>query len=99
MDQKFTALWSSLNDALKAKDIAKALKYLNAQAQAKYGPVFTALLPHMPEIIASYSPPQRVSITSDIGEYAVNRTINGENKIFLIYFLRDADGVWRLDAM
>lgn len=99
MDQKFTALWSGLNDALKAKDTAKALKYLNAQAQAKYGPVFTALLPHMPEIIASYSPPQRVSITSDISEYAINRTVNGENRVFLIYFLRDADGVWRLDAM
>lgn len=99
MDQKFTTLWNGLNDALKAKDAAKALKYLNAQAQAKYGPVFTALLPHMPEIIASYSPPQRVSITSDIGEYAINRTVNGENRVFLIYFLRDADGVWRLDAM
>lgn len=100
MDQKFTALWSGLNDALKAKDTAKALKYLNAQAQAKYGPVFTALLPHMPEIIASYSPPQRVEISSDIGEYAINRTVNGQNQIFLIYFKRDEDdGIWRLDSM
>jgi hypothetical protein len=61
--------------------------------------VFDALLPQMPEIIASYSSLQQVSISSDIGEYAVNRTINGENWIFLIYFLKDADGVWRLDAM
>jgi len=53
----------------------------------------------MPEIIASYSPLQRVSVQADIGEYAINRTINGQNRLFLVYFLKDADGVWRLDAM
>jgi len=99
MDQKFTAIWSGMNDALIAKDVTKALSYLNAQAKTKYGPVFNALLSNMPEIIASYSPLQRVSISSDIGEYAINRTVDGVNRIFFIYFLRDPDGVWRIDAM
>jgi hypothetical protein len=67
--------------------------------QAKYGPVFEALLPNMPDIVASYSPLQRVSLAPEIGEYAVSRTIDGRNRIFLIYFLRGSDGVWRIDAM
>lgn len=99
MDQMFKALWNGMNNALIAKNKAKALEYLNNHAKVKYGPVFDALMPYFAGIVGSYSPLQRVSISADIGEYAVNRTIRGVNNIFLIYFLKDADGVWRLDAM
>ena len=53
----------------------------------------------LPQIVASFSPLQPVSVTSEIGEYAINRTIAGADWIFFIYFLRDADGVWRIDDM
>jgi len=61
-----------------------ALSYLNTGAKAKYGPVFEVLLPNMPEIVASYSPLMQVSLSDNIGEFAVNRTIDGELKIFLL---------------
>lgn len=99
LDQLFTEIWDGMNQALIDGDVSSAAAFLNRSGQRKYTPVFEALLPHMPEIISSYSPLQRVSISANIGEYAVNRTINGQNRIFLIYFLRGADGVWRLDAM
>ncbi len=99
MDQLFKSIWDGTNSALVAKDKAKALRYLNRGAQAKYEPVFEALLPDFPTIIASYSALQRVSISDDIGEYAINRSINGVDSIFFIYFLKDGDGVWRLDSM
>jgi hypothetical protein len=50
-------------------------------------------------VVASYSALQNVSVTSSTGEYAVNRVIDGVDQIFFIYFLRDPDGVWRLDSM
>lgn len=99
MDQIFTDIWTGMNSALAQGDVNAALSYLNVSAQRKYQRVFTALLPQMPQIVASYSPLRRVSISENIGEYAINRTINGRNKIFLIYFLKDQDGVWRLDGM
>ena len=52
-----------------------------------------------PAIVDSYSALQRVSITSNMGEYAVNRVIDGVDEVFFIYLLRDPDGVWRLDSM
>ena len=88
-----------MNSALIAGDKARALSYLNVQAKTKYGPVFDALIPQMSNIVTSYSPLQRVDISENIGEYAVNRTIDGVDRIFFIYFLLDADGVWRLDSM
>ncbi|MDY7229533.1 choice-of-anchor A family protein [Hyalangium rubrum] len=99
MDQLFGAIWNGMNEALAAGDKARAMKYLNPRAREKYGPVFDALLPFMPEIVASYSPLARASLSPSIGEYAVRRSDNGLQRIHLIYFLQCPDGIWRVDEM
>jgi len=99
MDQLFGAIWNGMNEALTAGDKALAMKYLNPRAREKYGPVFDALLPFMPEIIASYSPLARAGLSPTIGEYAVRRPDNGVHRLYLIYFLQGPDGVWRIDEM
>jgi len=99
IDQLLKAQWGGMTSALIAGDKAHALTYLNAQGQEKYGPVFDKLMPQMTTIFSSASPPQSMSLSQRIGEYAVNRTIDGINRIFLIYFLQGDDGVWRIDSM
>ena len=99
VDIPFRAIWDGMNRALLAGDKATALTYLTPSAQVKYGPVFDALLPHMAEIIASYLPLQRVAVAEDMGEYAVTRLSDGQLHLFLIYFLKDEAGVWKLEAM
>jgi Big-like domain-containing protein/glucodextranase-like protein len=99
MDQMFRSIWSSLNAALVGGDKTTALRYFNGKAQQKYGPVFDVLLPFMSEIVASYSTLARSSITADLGTYAVVRVDNGVRRIYFIYFMRDPDGVWRIDEM
>ena len=88
-----------MNTALIAGDKATALNYLSVPAQAKYGPVFDELMPSYGQIADSFSDPPRGTLSPDIGEYVINRTLNGSNQVFLIYFARGADGVWRLDSM
>ena len=88
-----------MKTALTAGDKARAMQYLDASAQQRYGAVFDVLLPSMPQIAATFSDPQSVSLSDGIGEYAINRTINGENRIFFIYFGLNGDGVWRLGSM
>lgn len=100
MEQVFQSIWSGMNGALAAKDKAKALQFLTQQARAKYGPVFDLLLPKMPQIVASISPLQRSRISDGYAEYAVKRPgAGGKVYLYLVYFLRDQDGVWRLDEM
>lgn len=99
IDQILKAQWNALNSALISNDKPLALSYLTPQAQSKYSVAFDALMPAMPTIVASYSPIIRVSNSYELGEYAVNRRINGVNRIFFVYFVRDASGVWRLDSM
>jgi hypothetical protein len=99
LDQQLRAMWSAMNDALVAGDKERALTFLSASAQAKYGPVFDQLLPDMPSIVDSYSPLHGASLSMNLGEYAINRTLDGVNRVFFISFVRDPSGAWHLDAM
>jgi hypothetical protein len=99
LDQTLRAVWNGMKTALTAGDKTRAMQYLDASAQQRYGPVFDLLLPSMPQIAATFSDLQSVALSGGIGEYAINRTINGENRIYFIYFGRNGDGVWRLGSM
>src|SRR6266571_851632 len=99
IDQTLRTAWSGFTAALTSRDTAQALQYFNAQAQAKYGPVLSALQPSLPQTVASFTAPQLANVSNELGEYVIGRTINGVKQIFFIYFLRDIDGVWRLDSM
>jgi hypothetical protein len=98
-DAPFQQAYSRLRMALLCGDINGAMAHLTEGAKERYQPVFEALAPHMMEIMNSWSPLQKSEITDDYAEFAVNRLINGVNRIFFIYFLKDEDGVWKLDTM
>jgi hypothetical protein len=99
LDQDLRAVWSGMTAALAAGDKTSALRYLDANAQRKYDRVFDVLLPQMPQIVASFSPLKSVTLSNGLGEYAVNRIIDGVNRLFFVYFVRNGDGVWRLGSM
>jgi len=99
LDQRIKAIWTGFKDALAAPDTPRALQYLGASARSRYSAAFDALSASLPQIVASFSDLQRVSLSSEMGEYAINRLINGENRIFFLYFGQDGDGVWRLQSM
>lgn len=93
------SIWNGMNTALIAGDVDTALQYLSGSARKRYQRVFEQLLPHMPQIISSYSALQQLSISPSIGEYGVNRQINADTKVFLVYFLLDTDSVFRVESM
>ena len=99
LDQSLRAVWNGMKGALTVGDKAAAMKFLDASAQQRYARVFDVLLPEMAQIAATFSDLQSVSLSDGLGEYAVNRTINGESRLFFIYFGRSGDGVWRLGSM
>jgi len=100
IDQILQATWTGFSNALATGNATQAAQYFNPKAQLKYGPVLTALQPALPQIVASFAPIQLGTLEGGIGEYAVKRTNSaGVTYLYLIYFMQDSDGVWRLDAM
>lgn len=99
IDQMLRAIWGGVTDALMGGDKATAMSFLPSQAKAKYGPVFDALMPAFPAIAATFSPLASSSLSGSIAEYVIARTSSGTSRAYFIYFVRGADGVWRLDEM
>lgn len=99
MDQMLRAIWTGFTDSLLAGDREGALRALNGGAQFKFGPVFDALMPQMGTIIASWSTLAQSSLQANVAEYAVSRMDGAQRRLFMIYFVQDADGVWRIDEM
>ncbi len=91
--------WKGFKDALKIKDTAAAQNFLTKSARDHYGAALNTLLDDLPAIEATFSLLRRVSVSGEFAEYAINRSINGENRLFLINFVQDVDGVWRVDGM
>ena len=56
-------------------------------------------MPNMAAMFAAYSDLKTGPIYLGMSEYLVNSTANGSNQGFFIYFVREADGVWRLESM
>jgi hypothetical protein len=99
LDQMLRSLWSGMNSALVAGDINSATRYLGESAATIYGPVFATLNGSFPGIVASYGSFLLTHLSGSYAEYAVTRLNNGTNQIYLIYFMRNDDGIWRLDSM
>ena len=99
LDQRVRAVWTGMTSALAAGDTTSALTFLDPIARQRYAPVFSLLQPDLGTIVGTFSNLQGVSLTQDFGEYAVNRVIDGQNRIFFVYFSRNGDGVWRLGSM
>lgn len=100
IDQILQATWTGFTGALVSRDVTQATRYFNSRAQLRYGPVLTALQPFLPQIVTNFAPIQLATLEGGIGEYAVKRTnAAGITYLYLIYFIQDDDGVWRLDTM
>ena len=76
-----------------------ALGFLSEQARERYDPVFDALMPQMPEIVASYSEPRRSLVMQGYSEYGINRVVDQTNRVFLIGFVANQFGMWQIEAM
>jgi len=99
VDRGFLSMLSDFTTALKHGNKALALQHLSGPLRDRMGPVFEALSSRMPAIIDTFKGFGAVSIDEDIASYAVKRQSGGKTSIFLFDFLRDFDGVWRIDSM
>jgi len=99
LDQTSRAVWAGVRNALSSGNPDQAAPYIAAPTRQRYAAAFDTLSASLPRIVASFSELQLVSLSSELGEYAINRIINGQNRLFLLYFGRDGDGIWRLQSM
>jgi len=99
IDNMLMGQWAEMVEALTRGEKERAISYFGETSQKKYTDIFDKLMPQMSDIFRTASSLQKISLDQRIGEYAINRIVGGENRIFFVYFLRDDDGVWRIDSL
>lgn len=99
LDALFQGIWGDMTTALISGSKPAAMNKLDYTAQQNYGTAFDVLLPHMQQIVSTFSPLLRSSISASTSEYAVVRPLPVGGNLFFIYFIKDQNGVWRLDSM
>ena len=95
----FQGKWNGMKAALAKGDIEGALLYISDGAKEKYRRVFNDLIPDLAAISSQLKEVVLVSLDGDLAECATNRFQGGKDYLYLIYFIRDNDGLWKIDAM
>ncbi len=99
LDSALRAKWVSFRDALARGDIEGALVFVANGAKDKYRGVFQNLAPDLPVIATNLREITPTLFQNSIAEYATMRDNGGQTFVYLVYFMRDEDGVWRIVTM
>jgi hypothetical protein len=99
MDQIFNEVLENVFDNLNTGDINNARLFLSGEAQVKYLPVLNELLPFMEDITDNLGSLERMSIDNQSAEYIIPRTLKGEARLFIVTFVPDAEGNWKLNSL
>lgn len=92
----FQQIWSNFTTALTAGDSGTALQSIGSPSREYFGPIMEALSANLPEIAGDLSGIHKIQINEDTAEYAVMTVVDGQVRTFVVTFIKDKDGIWRI---
>ncbi len=103
-DGMIRQLWDGLMRTLAAGELELAQRFLTLGAQERLGPVLEQLQPELATIAAELSSLTPLSgenavVSNSYAEDAVAVEQEGEAVLYLVYFMPDENGVWKLESL
>jgi hypothetical protein len=95
----FPGKWTSFKGALAQGDVEGALRLVAEPVRDSYRAVFQALGSDLPTIAATLTDLRLLSAQGELAETVTVRLEDGEPHVYFIYFVPDADGIWRVRGM
>jgi hypothetical protein len=89
--------WRGLRDALGDGDIPKAMSYIAQGARNMFEYNFTLLNAFMGEIVAGLEDIEMVQVQNKAAEYEMWAEQGGQRYSFYVLFVKDRDGIWRIE--
>ncbi len=92
------AKWAAMKDALRRGDVAGALAFVAASRRARYDTLLRGLTRPLADIDAILTDLQYVGDAGNRVEYQMIRTDDeGDPVSYPVFFVKDEDGIWRLE--
>jgi hypothetical protein len=103
LDRLLKQKWEGMKSALAANNVSNAISFFNEPSQGKYQEIFQELSGSLPGIAADMEPIELDYAQQDVAEYRITRMedIGGQPQeiSYFIYFVKDKDGLWKLNQM
>lgn len=99
LDAKMRAVYTNMLDRLRAGNISGALTAVTETVYDKYNAIFTTLQTNFGSIIDQLGTFEDVTFGDDMAEYSILRSTPNGPQRFMIYLIRGADGIWRIEGM
>ncbi len=101
IDTLLKGKWDGMKGALENKDVEKALDYFAEESRELYKELFTALYDYLPQIAHDMQNIQLIYVEDNTAEYRIRRDelYGGQmwTITYYIYFMMDADGIWKIN--
>jgi hypothetical protein len=98
LDTLIQQRWTDFRNALQRQDVLAAMTYFASDApQAKYERALNLLFSHLSEVAAHLNGILPVTIRPEYATYLITRNEGSLTAGYYIYFVRDTDGVWRIE--
>jgi|GEM_PF-2228034 len=101
MDALLRSKWEGMKAKLFNKDIPSALDYFIDFSKEVYQQAFGVIMDELPQVVTDMGEIEPILIRNNMAKYRINRShwIDGVSQTitYYIYFVKDIDGLWRID--
>lgn len=97
MDRLLKAKWEGMKNGLANGTIEEALKYLTTNSQTEYREIFELLAPQLPTLASGMNSITMIQFRGDIAEYYIKRFQRNTDISYFIYFVKDENGLWKIE--
>ncbi len=101
MDAMLKAKWEGMKAKLASQDVEAALGCFISDSQSKFRTTFTVLHDSLPSLASNMQNIELIYIKEFVTKYRIRRqqVIDGQNEIitYYIYFVKDRNGLWKID--
>ena len=97
LDALLKAKWEGMKTTLRANDINGALNYLGSGIRTKFNRIFGLIGADLPMIVEQLPDVNLISVRGDVAKYYLKKLESGTEYAYFIYFMRDANGFWKIE--
>ena len=97
LDTLLQSKWTGMKAALQRGDAPAALQFITSESRGVYQEMFSELSVVLPTVGADLADIRFVEIRGDLAEYELLVTEDGQNLSYYVEFIRDIDGIWRVN--